>query len=124
LKVRFLADENVHGKVVQSLREYGLDVEWIKESSRGIADPFILRRADIGLLVLITNDRDFGDLIFNKGLPLPHALLYTRLPHRDWQNTADRLIAVIETGVSAGHIVTMTIDRNRTSPFPPGARHD
>lgn len=122
--MRFLADENVHGKVVQSLREYGLDVEWIKESSRGISDPLILRRVDIGSLVLITNDRDFGDLIFNKGLPIPFALLYMRLPHRDWQNTADRLIAVIEQGVSEGHIVTIAIDRNRTSPFPPGARHD
>ena len=122
--MRFLADENVHGKVVQNLREYGLDVEWIKESSRGIADPFILQRIDISSLILITNDRDFGDLIFNKGLPIPYALLYTRLPHRDWQNTADRLIAVIEQGVFQGHIVTIAIDRNRISPFPPGARHD
>jgi predicted nuclease of predicted toxin-antitoxin system len=122
--VRLLADENVHGKVVRALRERGFEVEWIKESSRGISDSLILSRQDIGSLILITNDRDFGDLIFNQGLSPPKALLYTKLPHRDWQLVANRLIAVLDEGVSAGHIVTLSSDRNRISPFPFGALYD
>ena len=122
--MKFLADKNVHGKVVGQLRIHGFDVEWVKETSPGIIDPLILGRDDIGSLVLITNDRDFGDLIFNHGLPTPHALLYTRLPHRDWETVTHRLIVVIEQGVSAGHITTISMDRNRTLPFPLGAKHD
>jgi hypothetical protein len=69
------------------------------------------------------NDSDFGDLIFNHGLPAPKTILYTRLPHRAAQQTAARLIALLEAGVPAGQMITLTKNGARTKPFPPGAHH-
>ena len=91
--MRVLADQNVHRRVVAHLREAGVDVEYILETMPGRPDHEILARADIGELILVTGDKGFGDWVFNKGLPRPHAILLSRLPHLDWQATAMRLIA-------------------------------
>ena len=90
--MRLLADENTHVTVVLRLREAGYDLEWIGQSMPGSLDRDILARADIGQLVLITNDRDFGDLVFRERQPCPRSILYTRLPHRTADLTAMRLM--------------------------------
>ena len=119
--MRLLVDENVHRVVVARLREAGHEVEWIKQTSPGALDPEILGRPDLGSMIFVTHDRGFGDLIFSKGLPTPYAILYTRLPHRLPNLTADLLIALLERGVSAGQMVTIKRDGSRTKPFPSGA---
>ena len=121
--MRRLVDENMHRIVVARLRDAGFDVEWVKQSSPGALDPEILGRPDIGSLIFVTHDRDFGDLIFSKGLPTPYAILYTRLPHRLPNLTADLLIALLEDGVPAGQMVTVKRDGSRAKPFPSGASH-
>jgi predicted nuclease of predicted toxin-antitoxin system len=118
--VRILADENMHRIVVVRLRAAGFDVEWIRESHPGLLDRDILRRPDIAGLILVTHDRDFGDLIFNQGLPAPQAVLYSRLPHRASEETARRLIGLLEAGGVAGQMITITKDGYRTRPFPLG----
>jgi predicted nuclease of predicted toxin-antitoxin system len=77
--VQVLADENQHPHVVARLRNAGHEVEWIRETSRGASDEQILQRGDIANLVVVTDDRDFGDLIFNRAYPVPRAILYNRL---------------------------------------------
>jgi Domain of unknown function (DUF5615) len=121
--VRLLADQNVHRRVVVRLREAGYGVEYIQETMPGRLDPDILARADIGELIFITGDKGFGDWTFNKGLPTPRAILLTRLPHPDWSDTADRLIAILERGITPGQIITITKAADRARSFPPGAHH-
>ena len=119
--MRLLADENTHIVVVQRLRKAGFDLEWVAQSTPGVTDEDILARADIGALVLITNDRDFGDLVFSRHRPCPKTVLYTRLPHRAAELTATRLIALLEAGVPTGQMITLTKNGERAKPFPPGA---
>ncbi|WP_010218017.1 DUF5615 family PIN-like protein [Sphingomonas sp. PAMC 26621] len=121
--MRLLLDENVHRTVVTRLREAGFELEWISETSPGALDPEILARSDIAQFILITNDGDFGDLIFNHGLPAPKTILYTRLPHRAAEQTVTCLIALLEAGVPAGQMITLTKNGERTKPFPSGAHH-
>lgn len=118
--MRLLADENVHRLVVAHLRDAGYDVEWVKETTAGARDHDLLARGDIGGLVLVTNDRDFGELVFRDRLPAPHAILYTRVPHLEWRLAADLLIALLERGVPAQQITTITKDGVRSRPFPTG----
>ncbi len=119
--MHLLADENQHPVVVVRLRSAGHAVEWIRETSRGAKDPEILARGDITTLILITDDRDFGDLIFNRGYPAPRAILYNRLNRVHPDAIADRLIAVLAGGGFEGHITTITKDGERSKPFPAGA---
>jgi predicted nuclease of predicted toxin-antitoxin system len=116
--LQLLADENVHPLIVRQLRTAGHSVEWVKESSRGADDGDILSRADIGELVLVTLDRDFGDLIFRQGFPTPRAILYSRLSRANPQAIADRVLAVIERGIAEHHMITITAKGERLKAFP------
>ena len=119
--VDLLADENQHPLVVSRLRTQGHCVEWILETSPGAQDVDILRRPNIAAKVLLTYDRDFGDLIFNQGYPAPLVILYTRMNRARPAEIADRLIAVLEAGVAPGHIHAILPDGLRSRPFSIGA---
>jgi len=60
--MRILADENIPGKAVQGLREGSHDVLWIRESSPGFTDPEIMRIAVEQQRIIVTFDKDFGEL--------------------------------------------------------------
>jgi len=119
--VRLLADENMHAVVIARLQGAGFNVEWVKRTSPGASDTEILSRPDIDEFIFITHDRDFGDLVFNKNMPTPCTILYTRIPHREPGLNADVLIALLEAGVPSGQMITITKDGNRIRPFPTGA---
>jgi predicted nuclease of predicted toxin-antitoxin system len=99
----------------------GYDVEWIAETTAGLSDLQILDRADIGEHILITYDRDFGDLIFNQNLPRPLALIYSRLGRAEPRYIADRIVQILEAGLSSKHIHVIKKDGIRSTPFPDGA---
>ena len=116
--MKLLADENVHPLILRSLRALGHEVEWVKETSPGAEDAAILNRPDIGELVLVTLDRDFGDLIFKQGLPPPRAILYSRLSRANPQAVADRIADLIGRGFAEKHITTITARGERVKAFP------
>ena len=73
-----LADENFPIDSVSILRSAGYDVDSIQEESPALDDTSILERAVKDNRVLLTFDRDFGDLIFNRLLPVPLGVVYFR----------------------------------------------
>ena len=62
--MRFIVDECTGPLVAEHLRKDGHIVFSVYEEARGIDDEEILKIAFEGDYVLITNDKDFGDLIF------------------------------------------------------------
>jgi hypothetical protein len=122
--LKLLADQNVHRRVVLSLRDAGYDVEFIQETMPGRPDQEILARPDIGAMIFITGDKGFGRWLFEQGLTRPLAVLFSRLPHGDWAGTSERLLALLERGVMPGQMVTITKDGERAKPFPIGASND
>jgi predicted nuclease of predicted toxin-antitoxin system len=65
--VRFLLDVNVGRTVKEFLENEGYDVSWMAEIDPRMDDTSILSLAVAEKRVLITVDKDFGDLIFNQG---------------------------------------------------------
>ena len=65
--MNFLADESCAGPVVRMLRQAGHDVVAISEVARGATDEQVLERALNEKRVLITEDRDFGELVYARG---------------------------------------------------------
>jgi len=62
--MNLLADESVDSPIVARLRADGHEVEYVAEVSPGTADALVLNRANgIGAL-LVTADKDFGELVF------------------------------------------------------------
>lgn len=64
---RLLADENVPASAVDALRRAGHDVTWVHDDAPGTRDPAVLARAQSEARVLITFDKDFGELAFRAG---------------------------------------------------------
>src|SRR5687768_1151256 len=79
---RFLANENVPREAVQAAREAGFDVTWMVELQPGAADETVLALAQREGRVLITLDKDFGELVFRHGRSGSHGVILLRpSPH-------------------------------------------
>ncbi len=64
--MKLLADENIEFEIVSALREAGFDVSDIKEINPGIEDDAVLAIAKTTEALLLTYDKDFGELVFRE----------------------------------------------------------
>jgi predicted nuclease of predicted toxin-antitoxin system len=65
--MNLLADESVERPIVERLRQDGHDVVYVAELSPSIRDDEILQQANDRNALLITGDKDFGELVFLQG---------------------------------------------------------
>ena len=64
--MKVLADESVDRPIVQRLRDDGHEVVYVAELSPSIADSEVLQRANDSRALLLTADKDFGELVFRQ----------------------------------------------------------
>lgn len=79
MTMRILADENFPGEAVEALRLHGHDVVWIRTSAPGSSDRNVLLYAANDNRILITLDKDFGELVFRAGLSAPPGIILFRI---------------------------------------------
>lgn len=60
----FLADEGVDKSLVELLRARDYDVFYVAESASSISDEDVLALANRDSRILITRDKDFGELVY------------------------------------------------------------
>ena len=80
----FLADESCAGPVIRALRRAGHDVLAIVDVAGGSTDEKVMQRAIDERRVLITEDSDFGKLVYARGNPSPGIIFvkfHTRVRH-------------------------------------------
>jgi predicted nuclease of predicted toxin-antitoxin system len=65
--LRFTCDEGVDRQIVEALRSAGHDVTYVAEQSPGLVDEDVLQSASREGRVLVTADKDFGELVFRQG---------------------------------------------------------
>jgi predicted nuclease of predicted toxin-antitoxin system len=65
--MNFVADESCGGPVVRALRAAGHDVMAIADVAQGATDEQVLELARKEKRVLITEDHDFGELVYARG---------------------------------------------------------
>lgn len=63
-EIRFLADVNVEKPIVDYLSGNGYDIKWIPDYNCEMLDERLLSLANAEKRILITNDKDFGELVF------------------------------------------------------------
>ncbi len=93
----FLANENVAKTIVEGLRKNGHDVLSAKESMRGQPDDIILSRAQAEKRIVLTHDKDFGELAIRLGLPAESGVILIRLSGTDKDTACQRTIEAIES---------------------------
>lgn len=65
--MNLLADESVDRAIVERLRQDGRSVVYIAELSPSISDEEVLQQANALGALLVTADKDFGELVFRQG---------------------------------------------------------
>ena len=62
-----VADESVDRPIVELLRRNGHDTVYVAELSPSITDDEVLREANSRNALLLTEDKDFGELVYRLG---------------------------------------------------------
>ena len=89
--MKFLVDESVEYRIAQWLRQHNYDTIAISEISPSIPDTQVLQKAKRENRILITNDKDFGELIYQQKLP-HKGVIFFRLS----EETAQAKIKILE----------------------------
>jgi predicted nuclease of predicted toxin-antitoxin system len=93
--VRWLADECIAASLVKFLRHAGHDVLYVTEHASGSDDIEIVEKAAREDRLLLTEDKDFGDLVFRRGRIAPGIVLM-RIAAENPRLIEERLIAAID----------------------------
>ncbi|QIN78022.1 hypothetical protein GBA65_05255 [Rubrobacter marinus] len=118
--MRFLADENFPSASTGKLREAGHDITDVAADLPGGDYEEVLARAAGEARVVLTFDRDYGELIFRPGLPTPAGVIYLRFePHHPGE-PAERLLELLDAGSLPieGRFTVLERDRVRQRRLP------
>ncbi|MGP1678771.1 MAG: DUF5615 family PIN-like protein [Burkholderiales bacterium] len=93
--MRFLADESCDFTFVRLLREAGHDVRAVAESAHGAPDDKVIVLAHGQRRILITEDKDFGQLVFAAAASTS-GVIYVRYPMRYRSTLGADLLRLVE----------------------------
>jgi predicted nuclease of predicted toxin-antitoxin system len=117
-KLKFLVDECCDAGLVRLLRDHGHDVSYVLEEQPGVSDDDVLLRAFNQGRILLTEDKDFGELVYrlkkpSKGIILVRMTVGER--NQKWQ----RLEKLIENYGDRlpGHFVVVDSQKFRFRPL-------
>jgi predicted nuclease of predicted toxin-antitoxin system len=118
--MRFIVDESAGAAVVDYLRIAGHDVLAVAETIPQADDPEILIRAMNERRILITNDKDFGELVFRGG-QTHHGVVLLRLHDEKSTNRVRVIKDVVERYADRlpGHFAVATDASVRIRPARP-----
>jgi predicted nuclease of predicted toxin-antitoxin system len=94
--IRLLLNENIPLASARLLRKVGLDIISILEDSPGISDQEIMERANREGRIIVTFDRDYGELIYRQHLPAPIGVLYLRFTPLTPEEPADYVLRLLK----------------------------
>jgi hypothetical protein len=80
--MRWLADECVDSALINGLRGAGHDTLYVAEIASGATDAEVLRPARNDGRLLLTEDKDFGELVFRAKLAVPGLVLLCLRPEQ------------------------------------------
>lgn len=93
--MNFLADENIEAEIVDFLRNNKYEVGYVLEMSPGIVDKEIISQANKNNSILITSDKDFGELVFRQHL-VHNGVILLRLHGMPTEKKAEMVLNFIK----------------------------
>lgn len=94
--MKFLANENFPLPSVRLLERHDYVIQSITELSPGISDIEVLSKAARDEQVILTFDRDYGELIYRLQLPPPFGILYFRYQPLTPLEPAEQLLKILQ----------------------------
>lgn len=116
--MRFLADENVAGGLVRALRARGHDVSWVLELARGSSDESVLGFCRAEGRILLTCDKDFGELAYHRGLISAAGIILLRASLGPSPESMAKIADILSSRNDwTGHFSVIELDRIRMRPI-------
>lgn len=119
--MNFFADESVDRQIVDSLRQNGHFVWYVVEMEPGISDDTVLDLANREAALLLTADKDFGEMVFRQGRSNQGVILI-RMAGLSQKSKSDIVSIAIKKHASeltkAFTVITPKSIRIRRSPAP------
>ena len=124
MTLALLCDENVPRGVVLRLREVGFATRWIGEVARGATDQKVLELAHATGCVLVTFDKDFGELAARQPGLAQNGVILLRLREMPLAELGEWIAAQLLARQDwPGHFAVIEAERLRMRPLrvvPPG----
>ena len=118
--MRILANENFPLEAVESLRAQGHDVAWVRIEAPGSSDLEVIERAENENRLILTFDKDFGELIFRLGKAASNGVILFRIRTPSAEYIAKTAVAALDSRTDwEGHFSVVEDDRIRMTPIPP-----
>ncbi|HRO38463.1 MAG TPA: DUF5615 family PIN-like protein [Flavobacteriales bacterium] len=105
--MRFLANENFPDPSITLLRDDGHDVLSIRQQAPGSPDPHVIAMAQAEGRIILTFDKDYGELIFKHAMESPPAVIFLRYRGRDPKAAARLIQAMLTEGTAVGERFTI-----------------
>jgi len=115
----FLANENFPLLSVRLIRNAGHNVTSVLEETSGAKDIDVLKRAHREKLIVLTFDRDYGELVYRHKVFTAGGIVYFRFDPHTPEEPAEILLAIFEEGkvVLLGRFTIIERGRIRQRPM-------
>ncbi|MEX2717676.1 MAG: DUF5615 family PIN-like protein [Candidatus Sigynarchaeota archaeon] len=100
---KLILDENIPREIALKLQQAGQDISYIREEQPGMDDEDIIAKSAKETRLIVTLDKDFGLLVFNRKLK-PFSVLLLRI----YPVTMDRLELAISSVLAS--ITTLPVE--------------
>ena len=117
--MRLLVDSCISKFAVSFLREKGYSVVWIPEEGKDPGDEQILHKALQEKRVLVTADKDFGDLVFVFQKPHSAIIRLVNFKPKEQSRVIDKVLRSYEDELHRKPIITVNKSRLRVK-YPAG----
>lgn len=117
-KIKFLANVNVEKPLVDFLDEKGFDIRWVTNIDKRMPDARVCEIANKEQRVIITNDKDFGEIVFLQK-KITYGVILLRIKG---QNSSEKIILIEKLldkypDKIADHFVIVTKEKFRFIPL-------
>lgn len=118
--MKLLADENIPSSVVRMLADEGYDILWVRTEAPGISDIEVMKYACHDDRIILTYDKDFGELVVKDNISPPAGIILFRLRLDNPARLAHRILDILKTRADwEGYFSVIEERKIRMRPLPP-----
>ena len=116
--MKFLLDVHIAASIGRALGAWGHDVVRASDGYADWSDTALLDLARRDRRVVVTEDRDFSDLVYRHGVEPPPSILYLRFSPAEQPAMVERVLLVLANTPIEGNMVVIQPTSVRLRPLP------
>lgn len=116
---KFLANENVPAEAIEAARQAGCDVAAVADAAPGADDDAVLAMSIAQGRVLVTFDKDFGEMAFRQGKTSTYGVVFLRPRLRSPGYVSHFMVAVLQQSIDWNGHFCVAQGKLRVLELPP-----